>query len=258
MHFDEVDIDGLLDAYQRLRRRPTRQPGNAVIEGFIPFKASSSEKPTITDEYRIRLEVSLTPSSVQPKAYEVGGRIPVHADNHVNHGGDLCLGSPLGILKTVGPKPTLLTFVEKCIVPFLYAASWRERGFPGFPFDELAHGAAGLVADYERLFSVVGRDNVARVLLLLAKRKRIANKMLCPCGCGLRLAKCKLHALLAPFRRLAPRSFYLGQRQIILKTEGSTTLSSERATRPQVTVRSACDATKFAAWPGESSILRLK
>ncbi|MBB5865440.1 hypothetical protein GGR61_003091 [Xanthomonas arboricola] len=217
MHFTEADIDELLDAFPRLRRRPTRQRGGAVVAGFILFEASSSGKPAIADEYRIRLEVSLDSSSALPKAFEEGGRIPAVGDHHVNPGGDLCLGSPLRILQTLGPNPTLVAFVEKCVVPFLYAASWREQGLPGFPFDELAHGAPGLVADYESLFSVVGPYQVARALFLLGKRKRVANKMPCPCGCGRRLVKCTTHARLASFRRLAPRSFYVKQAAVVLR-----------------------------------------
>lgn len=217
MHFTEGDIDELLDAFPRLRRRPTRQRGWAVVAGFISFEASSPGKPTIADEYRIRLEVPLDPSSALPKAFEEGKRIPTADDHHVNPGGDLCLGSPLRILQTVGPNPTLVAFVEKCVVPFLYAASWREHGLPGFPFDELAHGAPGLVADYERLFSVAGSHQVAMALLLLGKRKRVANKMPCPCGCGRRLAKCTTNTRLASFRRLAPRSFYIKQAAVVLQ-----------------------------------------
>lgn len=226
MHFTEADIDELLAAFSRLRRRPTPQRGLGVVAGLIPFEASSFGKPTIIDEYRIRLEFSLVKSSALPKAFEEGQRIPAVDDNHVNPGGDLCLGSPLMILQTLGPNPTLVTFVEKCVVPFLYAASWREKGLPGFPFDELEHGAPGLVADYGRLFSVFGTHQVVMALLLLGKRKRVANKMPCPCGCGRRLAKCAIHPRLTPFRRFAPRSFYVKQAALILQADGSKRLPS--------------------------------
>jgi len=222
MHFTEADIDDLLAAFPRLRRRPTRERGRAVAAGLIRFEASSSGMPTITDEYRIRLEFSLHPSSTLPKAFEEGGRIPAVSDSHVNSGGDLCLGSPLRILQSLGPNPTLVAFVEKCVVPFLYAASWREQGLPGFPFDELRHGAAGLVADYERLFSVSGPDKVARALLLLGKRKRVANKAPCPCDCGRTLARCVTHSRLESFRPLAPRSFYAKQAAMIVHAGDST------------------------------------
>lgn len=238
MHFAETEIGRLLDAFPRLRRRPSHQAGIALIEGPIAFEASPPGKPTIIDEYRVRLEVPLASSSEALKAYELGGRIPYTADNHVNPRGDLCLGSPLRILAVLGSKPTLLAFVEKCLVPFLYAASWREKGLLGFPFDELAHGAAGLVSDYERIFSVEGRECVAYALHLLSKRKRIANKMLCPCGCGLRLAKCRLHASLLPFRCLAPRSFYRRQAQMVVQECSPPKFCSRRSTQFPLRVQS--------------------
>lgn len=238
MHFAETDIGRLLDAFPRLRRRPVHQPGIALLEGWIAFEASPPGKPTIMDEYRVRIEVPLTLSSEPPKAYELGGRIPRTADNHVNPAGDLCLGSPLRVLAVLGFMPTLVAFVEKCLVPFLYAASWRARGMPGFPFDELAHGAAGLVDDYERLFSIKGRKRVAYALLLLATQKRVANKMLCPCGCGLRLAKCKLHASFVRFRRLAPRSFYRRQAKIVLQEGSPPENLSRRTAQSPLKVRS--------------------
>lgn len=215
MHFNQSDLDELLHAFPRLRPRPASRPGIAVVAGLIPFEASSRGKPTILDEYRIRLEAALSPTSSLPKVYEDGGRIPRKAENHVNPGGDLCLGSPLRILCAAGPAPTLIEFVERCVVPFLYAASWREQGRPGFPFDELAHGSQGLVADYERLFAMQGSSAVVGSLLLLGKRKRVANKMQCSCGCGRRLVMCSTHARLAAFRSLASRSFYRSQASLI-------------------------------------------
>lgn len=238
MHFAETDIGRLLEAFPRLRRRPVHQPGTALLEGAIAFEASPPGKPTIIDEYRVRIEVSLGSSSELPKAYEVGGRIPPGADNHINVDGDLCLGSPLAILAVLGSRPTLVAFVEKCLVPFLYAASWREQGLHGFPFHELAHGTVGLVDDYERIFLIKGRDRVAYALLLLALRRRVANKMLCPCGCGLRLAKCKLHASLAPFRLLAPRSFYRRQAKTVLQAGSSPRDLSRRAASSPLVVLS--------------------
>ncbi len=238
MHFAEADIGRLLDAFSRLRRRPVHQPGTAIVEGAVAFESSPPGKPTIIDEYRVRIEVPLGSSSELPKAYEIGGRIPRGADNHINFDGDLCLGSPLAILAVLGNRPTLVAFVEKCLVPFLYAASWREQGLPGFPFDELAHGTAGLVDDYQRIFSIKGRDRVAYTLHLLALRRRVANKMMCPCGCGLRLAKCRLHASLMPFRRFAPRSFYRRQAKTVLQAGSSPRDLSGRAASSPLVVRS--------------------
>lgn len=217
MHFTEGHIHELLKEWPRLRRRPTRIPGRAIVVGIIRFEVAPTGKPIITDEYRIRLEFALTPTSNLPQALEEDGRITRDDDHHINPLGDMCLGSPLRILNVLGLSPTLTHFVTACVVPFLYAASWRERGHPGYPFDELPHGAPGLVADYERMFHVSGRDSVVSALGLLALRKRVANKRPCPCGCGRRLASCGTRLHLAPFRALAARRFYDAQSASIAK-----------------------------------------
>lgn len=190
---------------------------NAVVAGVIRFEVAPAGKPSIMDEYRIRLEFALAPTSDLPRAFEEDRRIARDADHHVNPDGDMCLGSPLRILQVLGPEPTLQRFVTKCVVPFLYATSWRERSFPGYPFDELPHGAPGMVADYERMFGLTGRDSVVSALGLLALRKRVANKQPCPCRCGRRLASCATNLRLALFRNLAPRRLYAAQSASIAK-----------------------------------------
>jgi hypothetical protein len=85
--------------------------------------------------------------------------------------------------------PSLLAFIERCVVPYLYGYSIIESGGV-LSFDELSHGARGLRDD---LASMIGMDNDL-VLLdfehLLAMKKRRANKLLCPCGTGMRLGRC--------------------------------------------------------------------
>lgn len=259
MRFNQSDLNELLHAFPRLRPRPASQLGLAVVAGVIPFEASSCGKPTILDEYRIRLEVALTPTSSLPKVYEEGGRIPRKAENHVNPGGDLCLGSPLRLLSVAGPAPTLIEFVDRCVVPFLYAASWREQGRPGFPFDELAHGSHGLIADYERLFAMQGSSAVVGALLLLGRRKRVANKMQCSCGCGRRLVMCSTHARLAGFRTLASRSFYRSQASLIDGLNRSEALvPTKKVPSRRLEMHRLPNLPLLAARAGESSKSRLE
>ena len=215
MHFTERDVAELLSEWPRLRRRPSPAAGRAVVAGIIRFEAMPAGKPAVTDEEKIRIESSLVASSSLPQAYEEGGRIERHIDNHVYSDGGMCLGSPLRLLQVLGASPTLNDFVSKCVVPFLYAASWRKQGHPDYPFDELPHGGNGLVEDYQRLFDLSGADSVARTLGLLTLRRRVANKKMCPCGCNRKLAACPLRGRLAPFRRLAARNFYEEQRQLV-------------------------------------------
>jgi hypothetical protein len=206
MHFRESDIVQGLEKWPRLRRRPSRVASIAVLEGEIFFELSPVGKPTVQDTYRVRLEIPIEPGAKFPLAQEVGGRIPQGLDSH-NPEGRLCLGSPLRLLTLLGQAPSLNTFIEQCVVPFLYAHTLREQGYD-YPFSELAHGTAGLVDDYVQLFGLKGGHQVPSALHALSLRKRVANKRPCPCQCGKRLGRCQTRQYLAPFRHLAPRWLY--------------------------------------------------
>jgi hypothetical protein len=185
-------IESFLADYPRMRFRPTVD-GTISLVGRFPFSASAEGLPDITDEYRIRIDIVDRLDKALPVIYETGGRIPSSMDNHVNGDRSLCLGSPLSQRLQLGATPTLTRFVELCLVPFLYAQSLRERGVAQFPFGELAHGSQGLIDDYRMIFAVEDARVLMRLLELLSMKRRRANKLPCPCGCGRRFAGCRLH-----------------------------------------------------------------
>lgn len=200
--------------FPRLRRMPSvgkDLPGKcavALLNGPIEVEMQPTGHPAMRDSYHLRIEVPLAPTEDLPDVYEVGGRIPRELNNHVNDAGNLCLGSPVRLRIKVGKAPTLLEFLEICVVPFLYAQTWREQGNPGFPFQELPHSGEGLIDDYQRLLKVNGRGAVIRALAALGTRPRVANKAPCPCGCGLRLGRCPYRLHLQSLGEAATRPFF--------------------------------------------------
>lgn len=208
MRFTEADVDKLLEAWPRLRRQLSARAGVCRIAGPLEFEMSHPNLPTVHDCYDIRIDVPLGPTEFAPEVFEVGQRIPSHIDHHVNSNGTLCLGSPWSVRRTLGDPPNLVRFVERSVVPFLYAATWREQGRQGYPFSELAHGKTGLLDDYETIFGVRGSRAVLRGFDALAKRWREANKLPCPCGCGYRLGRCNYRFRLDRLRRGLTRPFY--------------------------------------------------
>ena len=89
----------------------------------------------------------------------------------------------------MGGSPSLLRFVERCVIPYLYGYSYSvKHGAP--PFGELAHGELGSLQDLAGLLGVQDFALAARYCMLAATKRRRANKQACPCGTGRRLGRC--------------------------------------------------------------------
>jgi hypothetical protein len=122
-------------------------------------------------------------------------------------------GIPASIAPQLSRSPTLVGFAESCLIPYLFAISYKLRHGGKLLFDELAHGIPGLLADYIDLFGLQRPAQAVTTLKLLGMKKRRANKQPCPCDCGGQLGKCKFNRRVARFRTLAERRFYRSQAQ---------------------------------------------
>jgi hypothetical protein len=210
VRFTQSDIEELLEAWPRLRRRPNLHGDVCSLAGPLAFSMSPPGLPTLENCYSIRIDVPLRTTEVAPAVYEEGSRIPRDVHHHVYDSGALCLGSPWTVRQKLGEPASLIKLVEQCIVPFLYAATWREQGGTGYPFADLAHGGAGLLEDYESILGLTGSQAVAGTLQALTHRPREANKLACPCGCQRRLGCCPYRMVLASLRDGMTRSFFRG------------------------------------------------
>ena len=208
MRFTEESIDELLRSWSRLRRSPAREPGLVSVQGILAFEVEPKGLAKIDDAYRVRIDIRVDRDDRVPEVFELDGRIPREVNEHVNPGGDFCLGSPLAVRLKLGRQPSLTHFVDQCVVPFLYAASWRRKGGAGWPFNELPHYSPGLLEDYQRLLQVSTPASTGLALAALCVRPRVANKLPCPCGCGLRLGKCSYRQHLASLRPFATRPYF--------------------------------------------------
>lgn len=208
MRFTEESIKELLGSWSRLRRSPAREPGLVSVQGILAFELEPKGLPKIDDAYRVRIDIRVDSDDELPEVFELDGRIPREVDEHVNPDGDFCLGSPLAVRLKLGRRSSLTDFVDQCVVPFLYAASWRRQGGVGWPFNELPHYSPGLLEDYQRFLHVSTPVSTRLALAALCVRPRVANKLPCPCGCRQRLGRCSYRWHLASLRPLATRPYF--------------------------------------------------
>ena len=178
------------------------------LRGKFRFKANVPDNGWVDDCYLLEIFIPTNFPPDFPKVQEVGGKIPRDGTFHVNSDGTLCLGSPLRLLKKINCAPYLISFTEKCLVPYLYAVSHKLRYGGKFVLGELAHGNQGILDDYSAIFGLKEKHQIKQAIKLLGLKKRIANKSLCPCGCGKRLGMCPFHHKLNEFRKMAPASWF--------------------------------------------------
>jgi hypothetical protein len=100
---------------------------------------------------------------------------------------------------------SILSFVEHCLIPYLYGYSYFEQ-HGTLPFGELPHRGEGIHEDLADLFGV-RTDTVADFVRVAALKKGIANKRLCPCGSALRVGKCH-HMRINDLRKRLGRQWF--------------------------------------------------
>lgn len=186
--------------------RLTHLPNCALqFEGELAFRATKEGFDEIEDTYALRGIVPPKFPEEDAQIFETAGRI---ADEYHKMTNDqsLCLGSPIRIRKVMSERPTLTGLVKLLVIPYLYNHSYYKQTGE-LPVGELAHGVAGLIQDYEQLFSLKGADQCIAALELLGMKHKEANKRKCPCGSGRRLGRCHCKQL-TPLRRIASRKTF--------------------------------------------------
>jgi hypothetical protein len=103
--------------------------------------------------------------------------------------GCLCLGSQTRLLLMLSELPSIVSFVERCVIPYIYGYSYFEK-HRVMLFGELAHGHAGLRQDLASLYGIRREGALPGFVRLTSMKKRLANKQMCPCGSNRRLGRC--------------------------------------------------------------------
>jgi hypothetical protein len=183
---ESLRVGELLTAYPGLKLVPTAGSEMRLV-GNVSFSADAIGLERIDDAYEVEIRIPLASVRLLPVVRETGGRIP--QDFHHYDNGALCLGSPAQLRLTLAEDPSILGFIQKCLIPYLYGFSYRAK-HGAMPFGELEHGAKGILKDFADLFEVQTAHAAYEMVRLAGMKKRVANKSVCPCGNGVRLGKC--------------------------------------------------------------------
>lgn len=179
-------VAAVLDRYDGLRIVPSRGDDLRLV-GTLAFSAVGPDQEAIDDEYFVEIVVASDFPERIPSVRERGGRIA--PDFHKLQGGALCLGAPTALRLKLSASPTLLTFVERILIPYLYGHSYFLK-HGKMPFGELDHGDAGIRAELGAIFGARNGSQPEEFLRLSGLQKRRANRELCPCGSRIRLGRC--------------------------------------------------------------------
>ncbi len=160
--------------------------------GRLEFSAEISGKARISDRYEVEIRIPEAFPRAIPVVFETGNRI--RFSYHRLLDGSLCLGSETRLRLMLAEGLSLVGFVERCVIPYLYRYSYL-KAYGEAPFEDLEHGPDGIAQDLQLLLGLRRQAEVVPFVRLLAMRKRHANKQRCPCSSGRRLGRC--HHLLA-------------------------------------------------------------
>jgi len=188
-----------------------RDDGYAVVAGMLGFNTSYGEY-AIQDEYLVKIVIPSDYPDTLPRAFEIGGKIP--KDFHMMTDRSLCLGSPLEMALKFSETPSLLGFVERLLIPYLFSYACWEK-FKVMPFGERAHGSAGILQSYQDLFGTSDIVATMNLLRMLADDSYLGHT-LCPCNTGKKLRNCHGPTLLNLMQHRTTKQFLLDHSDLLL------------------------------------------
>lgn len=205
-HWNALGLEDFLAAHPRIRIKDVDDE-RLVLAGEYHLKAQLPGSQLVERTYRLTLVCPSDYPAKLPTVIDEEQYFPRNQEYHTYGDGSFCLGSELKIKSLLKDDHSLSVFYSEIVDGFLYAVTHRIE-YGNFPYGELKHGEQGLVDDYGEMFGVSGKLAVVRAIHALGKRKREANKLPCPCGCGLRLGRCDYRLVLNGFRNIERRRWF--------------------------------------------------
>ena len=164
-----------------------------LLSGPLPFEASADGYDPITDSFEIELIIipNAYPETL-PRVRETGGKID-SSYAHLYSDRSLCLAVPIEERRLFLEQPSLLGFVNKLVIPYLFGyCHWKQHGI--HPFDEQEHGPEGIAQHYINMLELDSEIEVLAVICFLYEHGYRGHHP-CPCGSGVKVRKCHGKAL---------------------------------------------------------------
>ena len=205
-HWDTLGLEEFLAAHPRIRISEINDE-QLVLAGKYHLRAQLAGSQLVDRTYRLKLLCPRDYPKKLPTVVDEEEYFPRNQEYHTYGNGSFCLGSELKIKSLLKDDYSLSAFFDEIVDGFLYAVTHRIE-YGNFPYGDLDHGEQGLVDDYGEMFGISGKLAVIRALQALGKRKREANRLPCPCSCGLRLGRCDYRLVLNGFRNIECRRWF--------------------------------------------------
>ena len=163
-----------------------------VLKGLLHFEASADGYGSITDCFGIELIIPETYPKRLPRVRETGDKIDSDYD-HVYQDGTLCLAVPIEERRVFMEQPSLLGFVNKLVIPYLFGyCHWKTHAT--HPFDESKHGSEGIIRHYMDVLGLADEIAALAIVSFLYEYGYRGHHS-CPCGSREKVRKCHGKAL---------------------------------------------------------------
>ena len=128
------ELQALFLAYPGLSIQSKLRDESVVVGGIVSFKAKSQNCEEIEDVFKLSICINNEYPNILPQVHDLGDRF--HASfEHVTADGALGLDISLEEADRYQQQPSLLSFVDHLVVPFLYGYAYWER-YGRMPFGE--------------------------------------------------------------------------------------------------------------------------
>ena len=165
---------------------------DTILKGTLCFEASANGHDSMTECFDVEILIPEKYPENLPRVREIGGKIDADYD-HFDESRTLCLAVPIEERRVFLEEPSLLGFVNRLTVPYLYGyCHWKTYGV--HPFGESEHGPEGIVRHYMDLLGLTDQLSVLAVIAFLYERGYRGHHP-CPCGSKSKVRNCHGKAL---------------------------------------------------------------